>query len=945
MPKKLMCVMAALFCLVAGLSAQTVGTGNLTGTVVTADDGSVIPGVSVIIKSPAMIVESQVSVSNERGTFRFNNLNPGEYEVTFQLEGMGTVVRRGIRVSAGQVITLNVPMSFASVKELVEISGQTPTIDVQKTTKAANLSSDFIKSMPAVRDINTFFNMIPGVTGGTSHGSSYMDNSFSLDGVNIGDASTGTQSGVRFSMDITEELAVQTGGITAEHGNVRGSMVNVVTKSGGNSFSGSASFYLNHEDLKSDNTKGTLLEGSKSGSKLEIEPVLTMGGPIVKNKLWFFATLSFNQDESFVAGYPAGSKLGEEIPVKFFRPMPYLKLSFQPSASNTMVLSYNYADNRTDHRGASKFATESVTQIQSRPTHSITGNWNYAFSPELLTNFRFGMSIDRFSIDAKGDSAQFVEHFSGVASGNAWRNQDRNVRDRYQFNADATLFIDDFLGTHEWKAGMEYSVSPSAWKVYGVADPVTGGSYNYMLGDSYYYTLILLNGGFDRKDTVSMLHGFIQDQWSLTRNISLNIGLRFENNRVVYPAQNADEGPIVFNNRTYNRGIPEKLTMYDWLNLAPRAGLSWDLFSDGKTVFKTSWSRYILPNQLGFVNTAHPNGWFGVIQYLNPDGSHIPGNFSPWVLPGGFANPGGNEIGYKDYKLKAGYTDEFTIGIERELLEDISMGIRYIKKWDRNSPYQVDSEQLDIDKLLATGELDWSKNWVERSTVDPYTGQAVTFFSQINRTLTKKYVVNPPGANRDYDGIEVTFDKRFSKGWGINASYIWAHSRGLITTTRNDESLGGAASGFFASPNAHINAEGRFPLERRHQVKLNAIGRGPLGFNLSGYFRYMSGTTYTRTISSINLGLPLTQGNTTIMAEKRGTNNLPDLVLLDLRLEKEFRIGPTIFSVFADCFNVFNTAFATGVWTNSSNQTVNKYGDMTSINTPRIFQLGAKFQF
>jgi hypothetical protein len=383
--------------------------------------------------------------------------------------------------------------------------------------------------------------------------------------------------------------------------------------------------------------------------------------------------------------------------------------------------------------------------------------------------------------------------------------------------------------------------------------------------------------------------------------------------------------------------------MYSWLNLAPRLGLIYDLFSDGKTLFKASWSRYIIPNQIGFINLAHPNGWFGYTQYLNADGSKKPGVVSLWAMPGGFQN-GGAQVGYKDRKLEAGYTDELTVGVEKELFNDFSIGARYIRKWDRNQPNMVDAAQIDIDKLFSTGELDWSKNWTSKTAVDPYNGQTLTFYERINLTATQIYIVNPPGLDRDYDGFELTMNKRYSQGWALNISYVYAKSRGLLTTTRGDESLGGAVAGFYQSPNAHTNALGALPLERRHQVKFEGLVKGPLGINLSGYFRYLSGLPVTRTVSNNYLGLKLKQ-NVTIYAEERGHTFLPATMQLDLRLEKIFRLKPLAVGVFADCFNLFNRGVATGMWMNSSNLAIYKYMQMTAINDPRIFQLGARIEF
>ena len=933
--------------LIAGLAfAQTTQTGNIVGRVL-SPEGEGLPGASVTLTSPAMIIPSMSAITGERGGFRFMALAPGDYQITFELSGMKTVIRKGVKVEVARTATLDITMEIKSLEENITVIGQSPTIDKQRTARPANLDKMFLQSIPAPRNLGTYVNMAPGISDTSAYGSSTMDNSYLLDGVNLVDAATGTQS-VGFGLDIMEEIAIQAGGLSAEYGSVRGAMINVVTKSGGNKFSGSGSFYFNHETLKSVNTHGTPLAGSKSGNKIEIEPVFTLGGPVIKDKLWFFMNASFIQTEAFVAGYPAGVAPGSEKPFKTMLPYPYFKLSFQPGANDKFMLSYNYSDRITDDRGASKFSAESVTIKQTSPSHVFNAQWTKFFGSNFFANMRYGMVLYQLLLNAKGSEAQRTDQNTSISTGNAWRNHDLYTRNRFQFNADATAFIDNLAGTHELKFGGEVQYAHTTWDVYGVSDPLTGGCSIAMYGSVYYRALTLKGNGFNRADNVVDYAGFVQDNWAITRNLNLSLGLRLEYNSVVYPAQNTTEGPIEFLGKTYNRSIPESLTMYKWMDLAPRVGLIYDLFSDGKTLLKASWSRYILPNQVGWINLAHPNGWFGYYQYLNPDGSIL---YNPdgtpkvtlWAMPGGFQN-GGAQIGYKDYDLKAGHTDELAIGIERELFADFSIGARYIKKWDRDQPNMIDAAQLDADKLLSTGEIDYSKNWTSKTVVDPYNGQTLTFYEKINLTASEIYIVNPPGADRNYSGFEFTLNKRFSKGWALDASYVYAKSTGLITTGRADESLGGAVGGFYQSPNAHTNASGTLPLERRHQFKLEGLMKGPFGINLSGYFRYLSGLPVTRTVSNNYLGLSLNT-NVTIYAETRGHTFLPPVVQLDLRLEKTIKISTLNIGVFADCFNLFNRGVSTGMWMNSSNVATNKYLQMTSINDPRIFQLGARIQY
>ena len=167
-------------------------------------------------------------------------------------KGSGPIIRKGIRVGVLQTLTLNASLRQEAIKEAIVVEGQGPTVDTQRQTRAANFDIQFLKSLPAPRNLDSFVNMAPGMIGdnagggSSSSGSATMDNSYNLDGVNLGDPATGLTN-VTFGLDIMDEISIQSGGLSAEYGSVRGAMVNVVTKSGGNRVTGSASFFFNHE--------------------------------------------------------------------------------------------------------------------------------------------------------------------------------------------------------------------------------------------------------------------------------------------------------------------------------------------------------------------------------------------------------------------------------------------------------------------------------------------------------------------------------------------------------------------------------------------------------------------------------------------------------------------------------------------------------------------------
>jgi hypothetical protein len=916
-----------------GLS-QTGQVGKIQGTVFDAE-GLPLPGVAVTITSPSLIVPELSQVTNIRGVFRFPSLGPGTYQVTFKLPGFNIMVRKGIIVNPSQTASFDVTMTMATIEEEIIVEGKSPTVDRQMSSKTTIMDDEFIYMIPSPRTMGDLFNMVPGVTGDTAHGSAEIANSYNLDGVNLGDAATGTQ-GVSFGADIMDEMSVETGGLQAEYGHVQGAIVNVVTKSGGNEFTGSASFYLDNEKFQSTNTKGTELEGRKVGSKLEYEPVLTLGGPLVKDKLWFFIHGSARISEVYETGYPADKE--EEIPIKTKRYYPYVKLSFHPNQYNKFTISYNFYDNRNNHRFAYYTESEESTAIQINPSHIFNVQWTHFFNQNFFGNLKLAMIQRNFNIDAKIDEPYYWDYLTEIGTGGTWRNKDDYQRNRYQSNLDATLFADDLAGSHEIKFGAEFTMFRSGWLVDTIPDPISGGCYNGMLGDDYYVGYEIT--GYDRKEDVLDIHAYAQDTWNMTDRLTLNIGLRFEYNSLWWPAQGSPE-PITYNEAGWDlsivRQIEERTKVYAWKNIAPRIGIIYDISGDGKTLVKGSYSRMIIPNQLGYVNISHPNGWFGMVEFYNPDGSCY---YSyPWNLPGEGA-PG---IGHPDYKIVAPYQDEITIGFERELLEDWSVSARYIKKWDKRLVHVVDAAQFDLEKLMENGELDWT-NWTPVTTTDPYDNQEITFYEKIDLYAIDQYIINPPNAKRDYDGVELTLKKRYSNGWQMMASYVYQNSRGLVDTDRGSQSLG--TSSLFNNPNSHVNMIGRFPLERRHQFKFQGMIRGPWGINMGTYFRAMSGRRYTRQVRSQDLPIDLSQGTTDIIyAEKRGDSHYDPLVIMDLRLEKSFKFGNRFsISVFTDCFNVFNAGTVNDVYTISSNEN-KEYGLVEGIINPRIFRLGAKIQW
>jgi hypothetical protein len=897
-------------------------TGVLRGTVVDTEN-TPLPGVNVTATSPALMLPQLTDVTDEKGFFRIVELPPGIYKIVFELSGFKTIIRERLDINPARTTTLNIVMEQSPVEETVTVVGEAPTVDLKSTSLTVNLDSEFLANIPTARDFYNVIGLAPGVVdagadgGGYSHGSSIRDNSYILDGVNINDPVVGTfASGIGY--DIAEEYSIETGGHSAEYGAVRGAVMNVITKSGGNEFNGQLSFYFRNIDLQSDNTKGTPFEDQFVGFNKEYDVAGQLGGPIVKDKLWFFMNYSHLRSENFVEDYPADKD--ENTPVDYRRTYPYLKFSWQIDPSMKFVTSLTVTDEGSDHLYAAWYQTEDTTWLYDLRSYSANFQYSYVISDNLIVNAKAGYLDYDLNFEPKNDKPYYYEILTGQISGSNGYAEfyDRN---RIQFLADATYYLDDFYGNHEWKLGIEYSYVRAQYQVVENKDPITGiGPYIYTLAGvpfvmSAYEDHTNLNKG-------TLFGGYIQDTWSPIKRLTINLGLRIDHSEGWLPPQGQDRP------REENR-VPQKIELLNWTTLSPRIGINFDITGDGKTIIKANYGRYPLAFITDYIWGLNPNGGVNRQYWLNSDGTLGP-LFYTWSHAAGRMDP----------DIKSPTLDELIIGIQREIIPDLSLSASFIRKWDRNLIEDV-ADSLDLD-ALKRGEFIWS-NWEPVTTVDPFDGRTVTFYDRAPGFITESFITtNPEPAKRDYTGFEFVLNKRFSHNWQLLASYVYAKSTGLVGLGYWDVH---SRSDLFDNPNVHVNIDGRFPQERRHQIKIQGSYQAPFGFIISAYYHGFSGLRYTRQINSLELGLNLRGGGQTLFAEPRGSRGLDFIHLLDLRLEKEFRFKDIFrLGIIVDGFNVFNQNTVTSVYTTSSNPS-REFEEPLGIMDPRIFRVGVRIRW
>jgi outer membrane receptor protein involved in Fe transport len=932
MRRKISILGVLLFAAAAGtVFGQMIPTGKLLGTV--SDTNNVpLPGVTITISSPSLILPQLAAVTNERGLYKFFSLPSGQFKVVFEIQGFKTLIREGIIINAESTTTLDVRLEQGAIQESVTVVGQAPVVDLQKTQTGTTFNKDLLQSLPLPRDLSNIFNAAPGMFARTSHGSDARANDFVVDGVKMQDPVTGDPYQT-VPWNAIDEVEIETSNQKAEYGTVKGALVQVITKAGGNSFGGGLNFYFRNKSLQSDNTKGTQLEGQFVGFRWQYIPGFSFGGPIKKDKVWFFTSLDVDRNSAYIQSFPAPTTVGgtppQSLPTAQDTYAPFAKVTWQLNPKNRIVASGYWRKYGWDHRDAGWWTIADANARENSAVTLGTVQWSNTLSNNLFFNLKTSWYALHQYILARDTLSPHWDLEDGVNRG-GYGSDWWYYRRRLQANGDLTYFLDNWLGSHELKTGFSFEYAYDVTDNQYYQDPhFPAGTFpaGFKAVDVEYWDGVPLDTWvgeeYRSRNNLIQSGGFVQDTWSPTKSLTVNLGLRLDMAKSMYPPQKKKGTGEWVNQQT--------ITAMSFTMFSPRFGVSYDPFGTGKTVLKANYGRYYSPLTGIFTYFNNPNqrSWF--IAFLLPDYT------VDYTWP--INSPALNSI---DPNTKSPYADEINFGFERELIEDMSFSTMVILKWERNLIDDVDGGHANIDLFRQTGQLEWTGYHAVTGT-DPLTGNPATFYEWDSDFGNFAYVtMNIPGTSRKYRGLEFKLTKRMSRRWAMQASYVWSRGTGILNTSR-DQSTG--ASGFFDDPNTMINAYGRLDYQREHLVKVQGTYLGPWGINLSAYYQFGSGVPYTRRLRSIEAGLSLYQGAVTIYVEPRGTEKMPDQHLLDVRLEKTFNVWRGQIGLQVDAYNLFNNNRATSVGSLTNVDWSSTLQRVYSIMSPRYIQFGVVYRF
>jgi len=970
--------------LVAVSASAQQGTTELRGRVIDSQ-GAVLPGVTVVVRNQETGMFRETA-SGEDGTFIASGIVPGTYQIMAELQGFKKFERKDLRLEVGKTSSIDVTMAVGSVEETVVVKAESPLVDVTSKEIGGNITSETLVRLPSVNgNFVGFVGLLPGIVPSIStesfgsdsisvNGQDPRNNNYMLDGGNNNDDVIGQRAGTqaRTPIEAIQEFQVITGQYDAQYGRTSGAVVNAVTKAGTNQLRGTGFAFLQNGNL----TTKDFFAKEKGLAKPNTQYQRwggTVGGPIVKDKIHFFGSLErFSIDRPNTINIPARPDLNGTQLTRDRVWNTIIRGDHQINNNNTYSVRWLREQSPQANQiiGA---VTPAAAREESDVDQTLSTNFNTVLSNTKVSTLRVTWTRENvtFANHCFNTNGRDMSQCPVTLAFQDYTDQQDNtaqarINDGIQAEETLGWFLPGKGGDHDIKFGVQYEYSGAFNTNQGGMNGTfsfgrSNAPFNAAVPSTYPDRFSIRVGGpsnfYEKAHYVS---GFAQDKWRFNRTFTLSLGARYD--LEVIPIAETDD-PLV---AKYPR---------DTNNIAPRLGLTYDL--GGKSVIRAGLGRFFDKTHfevIGGLYTGTPftssfTATFPVSAADNgPRTGVLPTD--PFLVNGPVINTaeldrlyprsGGQLLRntgatWDNPNRRTPYTDEATVGFERQLFPDLAVSADY-----------VHSQGRDMLMVLNLNPQIRSNPTVSASTLQRVGSSTLTIALAQLQSKYSGFVPFTANVNQyintgrlDYDAVMLQVKKRFSHNYSTQVSYTFGKSNG------NTSGNGAAGSNFQVRDNLHLDLnKGPTDFDIRHNFTLSGTALIPrtAGLNLSWVVRALSGTPFTLTNGNVDPDLngiqaePLPAGKYsgtgvdpyTVEAFKSQRNGArgPGFLDADMRFGYGFHLGSRRrLEVSADVFNLTNhTNFANPTGNLASAQFLLLTAYSTSY-APRKVQVGARVEF
>ncbi len=1002
--KKLVLVVLILTCLVAPVWGQQVATATLEGTV--ADpNGAAIPGAEVTVRN-TQTGFTRTTTSDASGIFRLPLLPPGEYEVIARATSFSER-KVTVTLTVGQKFNYDIQLSVGTSTETVNVTAEAPVVETTRQSVSSSVDAKAVSELPVNgRNFLDFVTLTPGVVRDPTRGGDLSFggqrgtfNSVQIDGVDnnnmfFGQSLGRTGSGrapYQFSQDAVQEFQVNTNSFSAEFGRAAGGVINVLTKSGTNEFHGTLfEFYrdraLNANSLRFVAANTTLVPNTVKPPYHFNQFGGNIGGPIKKDRAFFFFSYDGQRNtQPNIVSFGAAPPNDPASIAGFLRLAPYQasytrgfnqdvylgKVDIQVDAVNRLGIRYNhqgFTGTNLENGGATRAQESSGNSLVKTDTLTIT--LNSAFTSKFFNEFRAQVARDREPGFANSDNPEATISQGGTAVITIGRNNfspRETTEEKYQF-IDNVSYI---TGAHSLKGGVDVNIE----KILNFFPGLFGGQYvfnsyadynnHFTPGTAQFQRAARFTQAFAGLGTTGPTTNpnfnefgfFLQDDWRITPNFTLNSGVRYDIQKMRSSGVTNRAPSLVA------AGIDTGVINNDYNNVAPRMGFAWSPLASGRFVARGGYGLFYGRTPAIALGTAHSNNGLAVIPIT------INNPVLPFTYPGRFQSveqilalgqPSAPNLFVFDKDYVQPYTQQGSLGIEFGLTNDLSISANYL--YVKGTHLQR-SRDINLPTPVSTPIGGGFPNFLRFPGPQGNPVRPIAGFGRITQFEAT--------ANSNYNALALTANKRMSRNFQLLASYTWSKviddtpdATSVVPLNAGDDSKQAQNSLFLrddrgpgvADIRHRFVASGVWDLAYFRDI--NGLARVFIdGWQLSGIVQANSNAPFSGTVGAVDLNNDSNQFTDRVPGFGRNTFHFDKFVSFDFRLAKTFYFSERYrLQLIGELFNAFNRVnfslyqnqYATVSGLGTANVSLTRRADFglpRATFDPRIGQLAAKFLF